>query len=71
MKSKRLHPATPILARATREDDDLIGFHIPGDTMAMFNLWAIGHDPSFWNQHNKFLSERFMGSDVDYKWFDF
>ncbi|KAJ6971361.1 cytochrome p450 71d11-like protein [Populus alba x Populus x berolinensis] len=32
----------------------------------MINAWAIGMDPTYWNESEKFNPERFLDSSIDY-----
>ena len=31
----------------------------------LINVWAMGRDPSIWDDPDKFIPERFLGSDID------
>jgi cytochrome P450 len=35
------------------------GYHIPGGTMLMVNMWAIQNDPNVWEEPTTFMPERF------------
>ncbi|KAG6660888.1 hypothetical protein CIPAW_03G135900 [Carya illinoinensis] len=62
----RLHPVAPLLlSHEAREDCTVNGFHIPGKSRVMINVWAIGRDPSVWSDAEKFIPERFVGSNID------
>ncbi|CAI0455422.1 unnamed protein product [Linum tenue] len=51
----RLHPASPlVLSRETRETVPIYGFEIPAKTRVLVNVWAIGRDPSYWMDAEKF-----------------
>ncbi|KAG2716513.1 hypothetical protein I3760_03G129900 [Carya illinoinensis] len=68
----RLHPVAPLLLpHEAREDCTVNGFHIPGKSRVMINIWAIGRDPSVWSDAEKFIPERFVGSNIDLKGRDF
>eukprot|EP00253_Pinus_taeda_P000308 PITA_00308 len=67
----RLHPVGPLLLphRAVTACE-IGGYLIPKDTQVIVNVWAIGRDPSIWNEPSKFVPERFMDSkmsSVDFK----
>ncbi|KAL5737420.1 hypothetical protein ACOSP7_030181 [Xanthoceras sorbifolium] len=64
----RLHPPAPLLLpRECRERCEINGFEIPMKTKVIVNAWAIGRDPKYWSEPNKFIPERFLGSSIDYK----
>ncbi|KAG6660886.1 hypothetical protein CIPAW_03G135700 [Carya illinoinensis] len=68
----RLHPVAPLLLpHEAREDCTVNGFHIPRKSRVMINIWAIGRDPSVWSDAEKFIPERFVGSNIDLKGRDF
>ena len=71
-ESMRLHPVGPLLIpHASMEDCTVNGFHIPRNSRVLINAWAIGRDPSSWNDPEKFVPERFEGSSVDLRGRDF
>lgn len=64
----RIHPPAPLLLpRESRERCELNGFTIPSKTRVIVNAWAMGRDPDHWNEPDKFIPERFLGTSVDYK----
>nr|AYM55655.1 cytochrome p450 [Croton stellatopilosus] len=64
----RLHPPIPFLVpRRAMRDTKFMGYHIPVNTQVLVNAWAIGRDPSVWDEPLRFKPERFIGSNVDYK----
>jgi cytochrome P450 len=68
----RLHPAAPLLLpHAAMEDCTINGFHIPKNAHIVINAWAISRDPHAWVEPEKFVPERFLGSDVDVRGHDF
>ncbi|KAA0036264.1 cytochrome P450 CYP736A12-like protein [Cucumis melo var. makuwa] len=68
----RLYPAGPLLIpHESLEDCTVNGFHIPKKSRLIVNAWAIGRDPSVWNDPHKFFPERFIGSQIDLKGKDF
>jgi cytochrome P450 len=68
----RLHPVAPLLLpHEAIEDCTINGFHIPHKSRVMINVWAIGRDPSAWNDAEKFFQERFVGSNIDIRGRDF
>ncbi|KAL3754000.1 hypothetical protein ACJRO7_001274 [Eucalyptus globulus] len=62
----RLHPSAPLLVpRKSGEDIIAGGFTIPKGAQILVNVWAIGRDPSVWDDPEKFMPERFLGSNID------
>ncbi|GLJ47683.1 hypothetical protein SUGI_1007060 [Cryptomeria japonica] len=43
----------------------LVGYFIPERSRLIINVWAIGRDPSLWEDPLAFKPERFMGKNVD------
>nr|GLL19498.1 cytochrome P450 CYP736A12-like [Ipomoea trifida] len=71
-ESLRLHPVAPLLIpHEAREDCMVDGFYIPRKSRILVNVWAIGHDPNVWADPEKFIPERFEGSNIDYRGRDF
>jgi cytochrome P450 len=69
----RLHPPAPLLMpRECRGGAGrVLGFDVPEGAMVLINAWAIGRDPSVWEDAEEFVPERFEGSTVDFKGTDF
>ncbi|KAK7276931.1 hypothetical protein RIF29_18080 [Crotalaria pallida] len=64
----RLHPPAPLsVPRETRETCKINGYEVPAKSTVLFNLWAIGRDPEYWNEAESFKPERFLNSSIDYK----
>ncbi|CAL8993801.1 unnamed protein product [Prunus brigantina] len=62
----RLHPAAPLLIpRKARADVEICGYIVPKGAQVLVNAWAIGRDPSIWDNPNSFMPERFLGLDMD------
>ncbi|KAI8542229.1 hypothetical protein RHMOL_Rhmol08G0122100 [Rhododendron molle] len=69
-ESMRLHPPAPFLIPRTVETDvELYGYTIPQGAQVL--VWAIGHDPSVWENRTSFMPERFLDLDVDVRGRDF
>ncbi|KAI8549152.1 hypothetical protein RHMOL_Rhmol06G0004400 [Rhododendron molle] len=68
----RLHPPAPLLVpRECREQAEIDGYLIPIKTKVIVNAWAIGRDPEYWNDAEKFLPERFDNSPINFIGNDF
>ncbi|KAF2603793.1 hypothetical protein F2Q70_00027292 [Brassica cretica] len=68
----RLHPAAPLLVpRKAESDVEVLGFMVPKDTQVLVNVWAIGRDPSVWENQTRFEPERFLGKEVDVRGRDY
>nr|W0FKI0.1 RecName: Full=Drimenol monooxygenase; AltName: Full=Cytochrome P450 76AJ1; AltName: Full=Drimenol oxidase 1; Short=PhDOX1 [Persicaria hydropiper]AHF22835.1 drimenol oxidase 1 [Persicaria hydropiper] len=64
----RMHPPTPFLIpRKTDSDVDLCGFTVQKGSQVIVNAWAIGRDPSLWENADTFEPERFLGMEIDVK----
>ncbi|XP_027333372.1 cytochrome P450 71D11-like [Abrus precatorius] len=68
----RLHPPGPLLLpRECGETCEINGYTIPAGTQVYVNAWAIGRDPKYWIEGDKFYPERFLDSPIDYMGSDF
>ncbi|XP_013635994.1 PREDICTED: cytochrome P450 76C2-like isoform X2 [Brassica oleracea var. oleracea] len=68
----RLHPAAPLLVpRKAESDVGVLGFMVPKDTQVLVNVWAIGRDPSVWENPTRFEPERFLGKETDVRGRDY
>ncbi|VVB02811.1 unnamed protein product [Arabis nemorensis] len=68
----RLHPAAPLLVpRKAESDVQVLGFLVSKDTQVLVNVWAIGRDPSVWENPDRFEPERFLGKEIDVKGRDY
>lgn len=64
----RLHTPLPLLiSRKSTEYVNLMGYDIPAGTQVIINAWAIGRDPSLWEDAEQFKPERFLNSCIDFK----
>ncbi|KAL6955776.1 unspecific monooxygenase [Sarracenia purpurea var. burkii] len=68
----RLHPPIPLLVpRMSTSDVKVLGFDITAGTHVITNAWAIGRDPSSWDEPEEFRPERFLETSVDFRGHDF
>ncbi|KAI9119703.1 hypothetical protein K1719_009092 [Acacia pycnantha] len=69
-ETMRLHPPAAVLPPTTSAidgDSKVLGYDIPKGTQVIVNVWAMGRDPTIWENPNEFNPERFIGKDVDVK----
>ncbi|CAN6306212.1 unnamed protein product [Urochloa humidicola] len=67
----RLHPAAPLILRASQENCQIMGYDIPRGSSVFINAFAVARDPRHWDDAEEFRPERFESSKLDYKWTDF
>ncbi|XP_061356908.1 cytochrome P450 71D9-like [Gastrolobium bilobum] len=63
----RLHPPGVLLPRECGQSCEINGYYIPAKSKVIVNLWAIGRDPNYWTEPERFYPERFIDSTIDYK----
>ncbi|KAF3660580.1 hypothetical protein FXO37_13369 [Capsicum annuum] len=61
----RLHSVLPLSQREAMEDCVVDGFRIRKGSRITINNYAIQRDPNVWSEPEKFLPERFVGSNID------
>ncbi|KAI3731300.1 hypothetical protein L1987_62488 [Smallanthus sonchifolius] len=68
----RLHPPAPLLhPQAILEGCEIMNYTVPKNSQMILNVWAMGRDPSLWEDPLSFKPERFCDSNVDFKGQDF
>lgn len=68
----RLHPPAPLLLpRECRESVEINGYEVPINYKVIINAWAIGRDPRYWIEAERFYPERFLNNSIDFKGQDF
>ncbi|KAL6875649.1 hypothetical protein ACP4OV_013162 [Aristida adscensionis] len=64
----RIHPPAPFLLPHLAETATQIkGYTVPKGARILINVWAIGHDSKVWPEPEKFMPERFMEKEVDFR----
>ncbi|ESQ51635.1 hypothetical protein EUTSA_v10016531mg [Eutrema salsugineum] len=68
----RLHPPNPLLLpREAEADVEVLGFMVLKETQVLVNVWAIGRDPSVWENPTEFQPERFLENQIDVRGRDY
>lgn len=65
-ETMRLHAPAPLVIRTSSEDINIMGYDIKAKTRVFVNLWALGQDPTIWEEPLEFRPERFLNSHFDY-----
>lgn len=68
----RLHPRAPFLIpRKVEVEVELCVYAIPRESQILVNAWAIGRNPTDWENPLSFQPERFLALDIDIRGQDF
>ncbi|KAF0910631.1 hypothetical protein E2562_003060 [Oryza meyeriana var. granulata] len=68
----RLHPPAPfLLPHQAETTTEVGGYTVPKGARVLVNIWAIGRDSKVWSDPDKFMPERFLQSEVDFRGRDF
>ncbi|KAL8457999.1 hypothetical protein ACS0TY_035755 [Phlomoides rotata] len=64
----RLHAPVPLLVpRESTQDTKVMDYEIASGTHVVINAWAIARDPSFWDNSEEFIPERFLDTNIDFR----
>ncbi|TVU31190.1 hypothetical protein EJB05_22868 [Eragrostis curvula] len=64
----RLHPPAPLLLpRQAENTTKIMGYTIPKGSRVLINIWAMGRDANIWAEPEKFMPERFLEKNFDFK----
>ncbi|CAL0312074.1 unnamed protein product [Lupinus luteus] len=61
----RMHPPLPVVKRKCVQDCEINGYVIPEGALILFNVWAVGRDPKYWQSPSEFRPERFLDTATD------
>ena len=56
----RLYPPAWIIERNTLADDEILGYHIPKNTIVSMPQYVVHRDPNYWENPERFDPDRFL-----------
>ncbi|KAK7362771.1 hypothetical protein VNO77_04892 [Canavalia gladiata] len=56
----RMHPPLPVVKRKCVSECEIDGYVIPEGALILFNVWAVGRDPKYWDRPLEFRPDRFL-----------
>ncbi|KAF7851360.1 hypothetical protein BT93_L4088 [Corymbia citriodora subsp. variegata] len=62
----RLHPPTPLVPREATKACKIKGYDIPPKSRVLIHVGAIGKDPNYWKDPERFEPGRFLESSIDF-----
>jgi len=67
----RLHPVATLALQRAMATVEIEGYIIPKGTSIIINIWSLSRKSKMWVEPEKFMPERFIGSDISYWGKDF
>jgi cytochrome P450 len=63
-ESLRLYPPFWLIDRMAVEDDEIMGYSIPKNTMIIVFIYGVHHSPEYWQNPDKFDPDRFNEENI-------
>ena len=58
-ETMRLYPPVWVMARKSFADDSIAGYHLPGGSTVLINIYGMNHYAGYWDKSFEFIPERF------------